>query len=69
MSWSINAHIFPCKGCQDRYPACSDKCERYKAARAKYDERKSANDARYTFGAYTAETVIKNRDKSAKRRR
>lgn len=53
----------PCKGCPDRYPACSGKCEKpgflawkaeqekIKQARAKYDETTS----------YTVDQVLKNR--------
>ena len=29
-----------CKDCPDRYPACHDKCEKYKTAKAEWDERR-----------------------------
>ena len=69
MSWSINSNNFPCRDCPDRYPACSAECERYKAARAKYDELKSARDAKHNSAIYTVEAIVKSRDKEAKRRR
>lgn len=28
-----------CKDCTDRYPACHDKCEKYKEAKAKWTEQ------------------------------
>lgn len=67
MSWSINYNGFPCKDCPDRYPACSAKCERYKAARAKYDELKHAADLKNHSGLYTQDAILKNRDKTARR--
>lgn len=33
--------IFSCKGCGNRYPGCHDKCEKYKAEKATYAERKA----------------------------
>lgn len=30
----------PCKDCQDRYPACHDKCERYISFRKELDKYK-----------------------------
>ena len=30
-----------CKGCEERYPACHDYCERYKQARAEFEENKA----------------------------
>ena len=68
MPWSINSNIFPCKDCPDRYPACSAKCERYKAARAKYDALKKARDDKHNSGLYTMESILRNRDKRAKGR-
>lgn len=67
MSWSINSNTFPCKGCPDRYPACSAKCERYKAARAKYDECKKAQDDKHNAGIYTMDAIMKSLDKKARR--
>lgn len=29
-----------CKGCTDRHPACHDTCERYKAAKVEWDNRR-----------------------------
>ena len=30
----------PCKDCQDRHPACSDRCDRYKAWKAEIERVK-----------------------------
>ena len=30
----------PCKDCKDRHPACSDKCDRYKAWKAEIERVK-----------------------------
>lgn len=38
-----------CYGCEERYPACHDTCEKYKEARAEYDQRK--------------ETILKEKNK------
>lgn len=37
-----NSHGCSCKGCEDRYPGCHDKCENYKAWKKKHDEAKKA---------------------------
>ena len=31
---------FTCKDCENREPSCHGRCEKYKAEKAKYDERK-----------------------------
>ena len=33
--------LSPCKGCPDRYPACSDYCDKYKEFRRKLDDMKA----------------------------
>lgn len=30
-----------CNGCDSRFPGCHSQCEKYKAGKAKYDERKA----------------------------
>jgi len=30
----------PCKGCEDRYPACHDKCEKFRTWRIKVDTKR-----------------------------
>jgi hypothetical protein len=53
----------PCKGCPDRYPACSAHCEKpeYKAYRAEQETIKRNRQAYNDSWAYTTEAVMKNR--------
>lgn len=37
--------VSPCKNCEDRFLACSDKCERYKAWKADIERIKQARKA------------------------
>ena len=34
----VTREMPPCKGCSDRYTACHDKCEKYKAWKSQLDE-------------------------------
>lgn len=40
----------PCKGCQERYPGCHDRCLEFKDYKRKLAEAKEARD-RYILGA------------------
>ena len=42
----------PCKGCEERYPACHDTCEKYKTFRAEVDDIKHIKQIRNEFEAY-----------------
>lgn len=34
----VTREMSPCKGCTDRFTACHDKCEKYKAWKTRLDE-------------------------------
>ena len=36
-----------CKDCPERYPGCHGKCEKYKKARAEYDEKMAEHRKKY----------------------
>ena len=43
----------PCKGCQERYPACHDSCQRYIDAKSEFEETKQRiHDAQQSDKAY-----------------
>ena len=44
MLMAINKPIFPCKDCKDRYPACHDKCEKYKESLKEYHRLEQLTD-------------------------
>lgn len=55
--------VSPCKGCQERHTACSDKCERYKAWKSEIERvkqaRKAYMDSRQDDGKRRDRWVIK----------
>ena len=52
-----------------RYPGCSGKCPEYAAARARYDKDKARHTADTEMRTYTINQVLKNKDKTSKRKR
>ena len=52
-----------------RYPGCSAKCPEYAEARAKFEADKARNAERTATRNYTIESIAKNKDKVAKRKR
>lgn len=58
---------FSCKGCSDRYPACHDKCEKYKKEKAAWNETKAKLAENRELQAYICGTIDRKRDASAKK--
>lgn len=56
-------NIPPCKGCPDRYLACSDHCQKpgYLAYKAERDKIREARKKESAAWAYTANEIKKNR--------
>ena len=53
----------PCKGCPDRYPACSDHCKKpeYIAWKAEQNRIREAKQREAHIWGYTANEIRKNR--------
>lgn len=61
---------FPCtKDCPERYPGCHDHCDKYKTARAKYDERMAKERLDRHIDNYQNGMVRKIKDYKAKSRK
>lgn len=60
---------YPCKGCQDRYPACHDHCEKYKEIKALELKRKNAERGKQEADTYTIMNTMKVRDYNEKKKR
>ena len=57
---------FTCRGCENRYPGCHSKCEKYKQERAEYDRLRAEHRKYITVKQYTAEQTSKNFDAHVK---
>ena len=56
-----------CLGCQDRYPACHDTCEKYLEAKASWENKKQiirdARDESRVYDNYKLGRIIRERKK------
>lgn len=50
---------FPCKECNERHIACSDTCEKYKAAKQRYNNAKAAEAKQRITSDYIRHNAIR----------
>ena len=60
---------YPCKNCPNRYLACHDHCEKYKAIKAQEQKYKDANRGKKEAYMYTIENSRKTHDFNVKKKR
>ena len=58
---------FSCQGCGKRFPGCHDTCEKYKAEKAAYNEKKKMQQIQTWLDDYQVKATIRSADKRGRK--